>query len=81
MYLACVLEYLTAELLELSSDAARACKKRRIAPRHIETAVRTDGEMPKLLRRVTFPGSGVIPFVRSSLLRQQRRTARPAVLN
>ncbi|NXY76682.1 H2A1J protein, partial [Glareola pratincola] len=36
IYLAAVLEYLSAEILELAGNAARENKKTRILPRHIQ---------------------------------------------
>ena len=54
MYLAAVLEYLAAEILELAGHAARGNKKARIIPRHVQLAVRNDEELNKLLAGVTF---------------------------
>ncbi|KAJ1205823.1 hypothetical protein NDU88_001249 [Pleurodeles waltl] len=48
-YLAAVLEYLTFEILELASKAARDNKKTRIIPRHLRLAIRNDEELNKLL--------------------------------
>ncbi|KAG5353557.1 imidazoleglycerol-phosphate dehydratase [Termitomyces sp. Mn162] len=44
VYLTAVLEYLAAEILELAGNAARDNRKLRIAPRHVQLAVRNDEE-------------------------------------
>ena len=68
VYLASVLEYLTAEILELAGNAARDNKKARIVPRHIQLAVRNDEELNKLLGGVTISQGGVLPNIHSVLL-------------
>lgn len=61
VYLAGVLEYLTAEILDMASDAARAYRKTRIIPRHIALAVRKDDELNQLLGHVIIKQGGVVP--------------------
>jgi histone H2A len=68
VYLAAVLEYLAAEVLELAGNAARDNKKTRIVPRHIQLAVRNDEELSKLLGSVVIPDGGVLPNIHSVLL-------------
>ncbi|KFQ18685.1 Histone H2AX, partial [Merops nubicus] len=68
VFLAAVLEYLTAELLELAGNAARENKKTRIIPRHIQLAVRNDEELNKLFCCVTIAQGGVMPNILSQLL-------------
>merc|ERR1712141_106256 len=68
VYVAAVLEYLCAELLELAGNAARDNKKQRIIPRHIQLAVRNDEELNKLLGNVTITGGGVLPNIHAVLL-------------
>jgi histone H2A len=68
VYLAAVLEYLAAEILELAGNAAKDNKKSRIVPRHIQLAVRNDEELNKLLGGVTIAAGGVLPNIHATLL-------------
>ncbi|CAF1029430.1 unnamed protein product [Adineta steineri] len=68
VYLAAVAEYLVAEVLELSGNAARDNQRSRIIPRHMLLAVSMDLELNNLLRGCMIPQGGVLPSILPALL-------------
>ena len=84
VYMAAVLEYLTAELLELTVKAAagpavaakggKKAKKAvsRLNPRTLTLAVRHDEDLGALLQNVTLSRGGVLPAVNKALHKQQK---------
>eukprot|EP00796_Vickermania_ingenoplastis_P000467 gene467-247_t len=77
-YLAGVLEYLTAELLELTVKAATQNNKkpRRLNPRTLTLAVRHDDDIGSLLKDVTISRGGVVPSLNKALAKKQKSSKR-----
>jgi len=71
VYLASVLEYLCAEILELAGNSAIEGKKQRIGPRHIQLAISNDEELHKYLGHATIASGGVRPNINAVLLKRE----------
>ena len=68
VYLAAVLEYVVAEVLELAGNAAKDNKRVRIVPRHIQLAVRNDDELNQFFGNAVIANGGVLPNIHPVLL-------------
>jgi len=68
VYLAAVLEYMSAEVLEISGNYAITSSRKRVTPRHILLAIKNDEELARLLRDVVIPNCGVRPHIMTELL-------------
>ena len=62
------MEYITAEILELSGNACKDNKNEIISPRHINLSVQWDDELRLLLKDVIVIQGGVMPNIALCLL-------------
>ncbi|KFV41175.1 Late histone H2A.L3, partial [Tyto alba] len=68
VYLAAVLEYLAAEILELAGNAAQQNGETRILPQHIHLAMRNDDSLKALLFAMITAEAKLLPNVLPILL-------------
>ncbi|XP_069615842.1 late histone H2A.L3-like [Ranitomeya imitator] len=68
IYLPAILEYLCAEVLKLSGNAAKDDKKSRILLPHIQLVFRNDEELSKLFDGVTIAEGGILPNIHAVLV-------------
>lgn len=73
VFLAGVLEYLTAELIDLSGNAAKDAHKKRITPRTINLAARKDADFSALLSDALVCGGGVAPHINKLLIKGKKK--------
>ena len=78
VYMAAVLEYLSAELLELTTKAVVEKKAKRLTPRAMTLAVRADDDLGELLKAVTLSKGGVVPSVDKASKKKGAKKAKKA---
>lgn len=75
VYMTAVLEYIAAEILELSGNASKDNHKQRITQRHLMLAVREDEELNQLYKEGHIAGGGVIPNIHDVLKPKKAKKA------
>lgn len=73
VYLGAVLEYISAEVLELGAAAAKDNNKLRVNPRFILLAIRNDEELDALFAHVQISRGGVLPGINEAILPKKQR--------
>ncbi|KAI3413946.1 Histone H2A.v [Globodera pallida] len=68
VYATAVVEYITAEVIELAGCVAKENKRKRVTPRHIYLAMHGDEELDELVKNATIAGGGTLPQIHRSLL-------------
>lgn len=68
VYLTGVLEYIAAEIMELSGNAAKQEGAKIIVPRHVMLAICTDDELNCLFSGTIYVSSGVVPNINQNLI-------------
>jgi len=72
VYLGSVMEYLSAEVLELAGNAAKEANQKRLTPRHFQLAIRGDDELNSLIK-ATIAGGGVVPHIEPELTKKNKK--------
>lgn len=78
-FMAAVLEYLTAEILELAGEVCLAHKKKTIQPKHLNLALRGDGELAQLTAMTTISEGSVLHHVEHTLFAKPKKGGKGAV--
>ena len=76
VYVAAVLEFVTAELLESAATSAQENGSKRITPRAIQLAVSADDELKELFSDVTIASGGVAPNLKEELTVKPKKASK-----
>ncbi|XP_059967365.1 histone H2A type 1-A-like [Mesoplodon densirostris] len=79
VYLAAVLESITAQILQLAGSVCCDNKETHIIPCLLQLAVRNDEELNNLLGGVTIAQGGVLPNIHAKLLPRKTESHHPKV--
>jgi len=74
-FMAGVLEYLTAEILELAGDLCTQDKMKTIKPKHINLGIRSDSELTKLITNVQIMEGGQLSNINDALVKKGKGKA------
>lgn len=78
IYLAAVLEYVTAEIMELGGNICRDSKRKRLTPEDISMAIRGDPELAKLCAGMSVFTGDKLVFNSSMLKPAATKSKKPA---
>jgi len=68
VFMAAVLEYITAEFLELAGNVCEEAGRKQITPKHINLGVRHDEELAKLMTLTTISQGGMVSNIHEALM-------------
>ena len=71
VFMACVLEYITSEILDVAGDVCKEQKKKTISPSHINLGMRSDFELAKLGAEIIVSNSS-LPLSINPFLNQKK---------
>lgn len=72
VFLAAVLEYMAAEVLEVTGEICHEQNRKRLKPSDVAMAIQSDAELGKLCSQSIFPNSRVLPNLRPELLKKKQ---------
>ena len=61
VFMAAIMKYMCAEVLELATTKCMQSKRKRLTPRHIELGIRSDPELARYFKDKTFFNGGMVP--------------------